>query len=489
MKLNSLNKAPSRALWIVVGGSILTWVFSVLAALSDMLATAGLSSDELWGEDAVTRVTPSTYLIFGAIAVFTLSGLIARRMLTGQHAPERSLIRAVQVLAITVLTIGLLCAAGGALTIFLVNFQAGSETDSLVTRLLNSYLPIVLYTALAITALLGGVVFIGRRSHVAEATKFAEGAMGAEAVALVQDRTAADTPRAPESEKPAEGTAATANTRQPAAVVTDLQRPLALAFTLPIVSVAVALIFGLIVYDITDTAFEAWVWVTVLVVIGAGLVAGTIFAARSLNMLRLATGAVHGAPVGADVLNLVLSIIFVASVGLMSLTYAAGAMGQLQVQSTLSLSAYSASDVGGDIPLGEVLVNVSGSDLEHGSEATLTLDGVEVVTSTVDSDGYFWLEHTLRGDASPGEQELSITARTPEGQDRTASITLTITEAGLVQLPPDPYASSDDAVSRIASPTVAWALGDLTPTAILMLLALAVLTGTIRARASSAEDV
>ena len=54
------------------------------------------------------------------------------------------------------------------------------------------------------------------------------------------------------------------------------QRSLAWAYSAPILAIAAALIFGLI-YDITQTALEAWIWVVVRALVAAGIIAGTLF--------------------------------------------------------------------------------------------------------------------------------------------------------------------------------------------------------------------
>ncbi len=98
------------------------------------------------------------------------------------------------------------------------------------------------------------------------------------------------------------------------------QKALGLGYAIPIIAAAIAVIFGLVVYDVTGTSLEAWVWVIIQVIIAAGIILGTRYA-------RLAKAEKPSAPKprtawasGAWNLNFVLSIVFGAVVSVMALS-------------------------------------------------------------------------------------------------------------------------------------------------------------------------
>lgn len=446
---NPRNTA-NRALTLVLSGGVLAWVLFVAARLTDIIVDSGHTLDEFGETVASTAVRPSTYLTFAAIAVFTLCGLVGRRLVAQLHAADSvtTLPRAVLRFSNTVMIIGMALAAFAAIMVFLSNFFEDSGDDAVFERVLNSYLPIVLYTALVITVILTGFVF----THARVA------------------------PQVIPSREPE------------AADVTEAhgQRDVAVAYTLPIVAVAVALIFGLIVYDTTRTQLEAWVWVIVQTVIAVGITAGTIFAARAARPHLHSGTTLKGAGVGAKNLNFILSIIFGVAVTGMSLGYGASAIDQLRVQPHLSVSAYSNSGLDTETATQpeNLLVNLYGSDLARGTETTVTLEpGGQVVTSqTVDRYGSVWFEKEFPSGIESGDYKLTAQAETIDGSAPKVSLDITVTDDGLVEITGDSDAYTEDEPSRMVAPTVGWVVGDLLAAAVLLALVFGTLYVTINMR-------
>src|SRR5699024_8965402 len=92
--------------------------------------------------------------------------------------------------------------------------------------------------------------------------------------------------------------------------------------------VAVSLLTGLIVYDLTHTTLETWVWVLIATILAMGIAVGT----RNANRAEL--------PKGSRGFNSVLTIVFTAVATLMSLTFGATSTDMLRVQPDLSLSVF-----------------------------------------------------------------------------------------------------------------------------------------------------
>lgn len=450
----------NRALTLVLSGGALAWVLFVAARLTDIIVDAGHTWDEFGEPVATTAVRPSTYLIFAAIAVFTLCGLVGRRLVAQLHAADSvtTLPRAVLRFSNSVMIIGMVLAAFAAIFVFLSNFFEDSGDDAVFERVLNSYLPIVLYTALVITVILTGFVFT--RPTTAWP---AHAQVAPQATPLPE----------PEPE-------ATEITEAPG------QRDVAVAYTLPIVAVAVALIFGLIVYDTTRTQLEAWVWVIVQTVIAAGITAGTIFAARATRRQLRSGAPLKGVSVGAKNLNFILSIIFAVAVTGMSLGYGTSAIDQLRVQPQLSVSVYSNSGLDTETAAQPetLMVNLYGSDLARGTETTVTLEpgGQAVTSETVDRYGSVWLEKEFPSGIESGDYKLTAQAETIDGSAPKVSLDITVTDDGLVEITGEPDAYTEDEPSRMVTPTVGWVVGDLLAAAVLLALVLGTLYVTINMR-------
>jgi hypothetical protein len=236
-------------------------------------------------------VTLPPYLYLAGIGGFTLAALVAQgwslRALAEQ-GENGSLSRSAYRFANLSLVLGL-----GASTIFAIsNFmggfnQYGPRTETLVVRIVNLYLPIILATALVVTVVLQAFVFRSGHSELQDGRGRAK--------------------------------------------LSPAQKALALGYATPILSTTVAIILGLFVYDVTKTSLQTWVWVIIIAIVGVGIILGTRFA----NLARVAKPAPPkpktALAVGAATLNFVLSVVFGAVVSIMAFSLGSGAINKLRV--------------------------------------------------------------------------------------------------------------------------------------------------------------
>ena len=269
-------------------GLVATWVTLMISSYSDLFVNQSYYSDtgEFIGPDPAVHL--STYLVLLGITAFALSALLGQRMALGQRALSDS------PLAITAhrfnnlgVILALVAGAVYAVGTFLGAFNGFESRDaSVLIRIFGVYVPIILATALVVLVLLIAFVF---RS---------------------------DAPDLPHSEKDTERN--------------SLQRAIGLAYAVPVIGTAVAIIFGLAVYDTTRTTLDVWIWVIIQAIIATSIILGTSFAAKArlakpLPPKQRRTGA------AAVNLNLVLTIVFGASVTVMSFGYGFSAIEKLRV--------------------------------------------------------------------------------------------------------------------------------------------------------------
>lgn len=227
-----------------------------------------------------------TYVFLLGITVFALVAL--RSLLTAlsiRAKQESSLARAAHRFNNLGVILSLLAGAIFAIGNFLGAWnQYNSVEDPAFIRFMNVYLPIILATALVVFVLLQAFVF--RK----------------------------DAPDIPEVEVDADRA--------------KLQRAIGLAYAAPVIGTAIAIIFGLIVYDITKTDLDTWIWVVIQVIIATSIILGTRFAA-SARKARPLPPRERRAGVAAVSLNFVLSIIFGVAVLFMAFTLGAAAVDSL----------------------------------------------------------------------------------------------------------------------------------------------------------------
>lgn len=287
MKKIALEK---RAVALPLLGLVVAWVLFMGASYADLL---NMNYQNYYPVDAPLAETfrVSVYLNFAGIALGSLAALIGQRwaiksrlVLGEDHKMARAAHRFTTLAVILALAIGAIFAIGTFLSSF--NSYNGQGSDVGI-HFLNVYLPIFLATALVITVLLRAFVF------------------------------RVDSIELSDEGKPK---------------MSEAQKALGLGYAVPILAAAFAMIFGLVVYQVTRTDLQVWVWVIIQLIIGLGIIAGTRFASKA----RLARTEVPKprkpfAAAGAANLNFVLSIVFGAVVSVMAFTYGQGAIQSLQV--------------------------------------------------------------------------------------------------------------------------------------------------------------
>jgi heme/copper-type cytochrome/quinol oxidase subunit 2 len=112
--------------------------------------------------------------------------------------------------------------------------------------------------------------------------------------------------------------------------MSEAQKALGLGYAVPILATAVAIIFGLGVYDVTRTNLQVWVWVIIIAIVAAGVVWGTRFAAKAKSAKAAPPKPRTALAAGAANLNLVLSIIFGSVVTIMAFAFGTDAISKLQ---------------------------------------------------------------------------------------------------------------------------------------------------------------
>ena len=116
------------------------------------------------------------------------------------------------------------------------------------------------------------------------------------------------------------------------------RKALVWGYVLPILGTAVAIVMGIEVYNLQGRSLDVWSWTVIQAIIGLSIVFGTRFAvrARAGVVAPVRERKVVAGAVGAVNLNLVLSIVFVAVVGIMSFSFAEGALNDLRSYSNTS---------------------------------------------------------------------------------------------------------------------------------------------------------
>lgn len=220
----------------------------------------------------------TVYLYLGGIAVVAIGSSIAFKISDALHAASPTgVTRSIYRFNGLAVVLSMVAGAIFAIATFFSTFGSnGNRVGS--NNLIEVYLPIILVTAVVVYVLLQATVF--RKSEAEE---------GAPA-----------DPR---------------------------KKALGLAWSLPIIGTALALIIGLIAYG-SSREIETWVWVLIQVVILTSIVLGTNFAVKARSAVRVAAKErVVGA--GAMNLNFVLSVVFSAIVAIMSFTYGLSAIDKL----------------------------------------------------------------------------------------------------------------------------------------------------------------
>jgi hypothetical protein len=280
-------KLAKQAIITPLIGLVVGWTLFMFAIYSDLFVFPIYDSQGMYlGETQIVQI--STYLYLVGIVVFGLLSLrgqqialYARELAGLEAALPRAAHRFTNLTVVISLVGGSIYAIGNFLNAF---NSFGQENVDLLVRLFDVYVPIVLATILVIYILLRAFVY--RKQTVKQAKKQR---------------------------------------------MSDSERALGLGYAIPILFTAVAIIFGLVVYDITRTDLQVWVWVVIQVIIALGILLGTRFSSRAKAAKSAPPRVRQTLAAGAANLNFVLSIVFGATVSIMSFTFGAAAIESLRI--------------------------------------------------------------------------------------------------------------------------------------------------------------
>jgi hypothetical protein len=275
-----MKKIPlvNRSIALPLVGLVAVWSIMMFANWFSMVSQVNY----------VSIAQPTVYIYLLGFAVGTFSALIAHGWAVESLASDEhdALARAAVRFTVLAVILGLAITTIFALTNFLSAFNSSSQSSDVLGRLIWTYLPILLATAIVVYVILRAFVF---RS----ASVVSEG----EAKPKMSER----------------------------------QKALALGYAVPIMTTAFAIILGLFIYDATRTNLDTWVWVLIIAIVGIGVIFGTRFAARARQARVEAPKPKTALAAGAATVNFVLSIVFGAVVSIMSFTMGATAIEKLRV--------------------------------------------------------------------------------------------------------------------------------------------------------------
>jgi hypothetical protein len=272
-----------RAIALPLIGLVIAWAFFMAAQYSDLYVSIDYAN--------APEVKLSTYLFLTGIAAGSIAAMLGQNLAIRARlelGEDNRLARAAHRFGNLAVIIGLAAGAVFAIGNFLSAFNLfQGRTESLWLRFLGVYLPILLATALVVVVLLRAFVF---RKDLKDQNE--------------------------QGEKKG---------------LSEAQKALGLGYAVPILATAAAIIFGLVVYDVTRTNLEVWVWVIIQVIVVIGIVAGTRFASKAKAAKPAAPKPRTALAAGASTLNFVLSIVFGAAVTIMSFTFGSAAIEKLRV--------------------------------------------------------------------------------------------------------------------------------------------------------------
>lgn len=282
----SNQKAVKQALLLPLIGLTLGWLSFIAAVWSDIYLPQP-QFDNNGNQLTEPQVQLSTYLFLAGIALFGIFALLGqRKVLALRMSEDSSLAKAVHRANNLAVVLSLIAGAVYAIGNFLGAFNTYDSRDaSPLVRILGVYVPIVLATVLVVLVLLFAFVF--RK----------------------------DAPDLASTEQNDERK--------------QLQRYVGLAYASPIIGTAIAVILGLVVYDVTRTDLNVWIWVVIQAIIATSILLGTGFAAK-VRLAKPLPPRPRQTGLAAVNLNLVLAIVFGAVVVIMSFTYGASAVEDLR---------------------------------------------------------------------------------------------------------------------------------------------------------------
>lgn len=445
-----MNSASVRTpLILILSSAVVAWALFMLGVYTDLFIEQLYDNSGEWiGRNPA--ITPSKYLFFGATAVFAVSSVIAQRMSIAQRVAagvEDRSPRSAHRFATLSIIVGLAVAAMIGISVFLEGFS-GNRNDghTLVERTLDTYLPIVLFTGLVVAVLLAAFVF---RS----------------------DTLPKSTDKVPDDAVDHEEVAGSGS-----------QRDLGAAYAVPIVATAVALIFGLVVYDATGTSLDVWIWVIIQLLIGSGIVVGTIYGERAVAQGPNSQSSRSRVTRSARGLNFVLSIVFGAIVTGMAFGYGGSAIDDLRSSPSFSIDIMA----GPGAPIENVEVALNGWDLKQGSSVSLELEepAITLIAETISDSDYYYDYRPLPGNLEPGDYLLSGQATSSDGRLLTREREFSVSDDGEVFWVVDDMKMSRDMQEDtvISDPTGSWLLRSFVPALVLLLIAMSSVYFTLTER-------
>lgn len=280
-------KQEKKAIRLPLFGLTLAWLFFVGAAFYQLFIDYPVYDEMGNYVSPAPTVQLDTYLFLLGIAALAVSSLLGQRLSLRLRETDDSLLaRGAQRFTTLAVIVSLVAGAVYAVGTFLGAFNnySGREASPLV-RIFGVYVPIILATALVVAVLLFAFVF------------------------------RQDAPDLPHAEKDQERS--------------KLQRAIGLAYASPIIGTAIAIIFGLVVYDTTKTNLDVWIWVVIQLIIAGSILTGTNFAVRA-RLSKPVAPRPRTSGAAAININLVLSIIFGVTVTIMAFSYGMESVNSLR---------------------------------------------------------------------------------------------------------------------------------------------------------------
>ena len=282
----------NRAIALPLLGLFVAWLAFMGAVLAELYVPQPqyTNTGEVLFTEEVFQIAP--YLFLLGIAAVAISSLFAQGLAVrarNEKGEKDALSRAAQRFATLGIIVGLAAGAIFAIGNFMGAFNSYSgRAENPVLRIFSVYVPILLATGLVVYVLLAAFVF--RHGE-------------------------------------------TTNTDGVKQKMSEAQKALGLGYAIPILTTAVAIIFGLGVYDVTRTNLQVWVWVIIIAIVATGVVFGTRFAAKAKSAKAAPAKPRTALTAGAANLNLVLSIVFGSVVTIMAFSFGAEAINKLRTWS------------------------------------------------------------------------------------------------------------------------------------------------------------
>ncbi|MEN9713630.1 MAG: hypothetical protein RLZZ164_294 [Actinomycetota bacterium] len=264
---------PNRALALPLISVVFMWAF-FMAGQYLQLRTGAYSNN---------ASNPSAWLFLAGFVIPACASLRARGWAYRADASQNaSLVRAAQRFTNLGLVLSLVGLTIFVFITFISAFSSYSQSSDLGMRFAWVYGPIIVATGVIVFVMLRALVF-GHKTEGGEKTR-----------------------------------------------MNEQQRALALGYAVPILCTAFAIILGLAIYDATRTTLDVWIWVTIVSIIGVGVILGTRFATKARGDRTPVVRTRAALAEGAATLNFVLSVVFGGGVGILAFANGIGAIEKLR---------------------------------------------------------------------------------------------------------------------------------------------------------------